>query len=144
MNTHKQQIRDHAVRFLKNKWSHLPNSKHIDRILDHMKDNPGSAAGLQLVLGYDAWAVAWDKASRDGRGSEWAAIWDAAAHSPVTASDPWHVAWDAIAALIAWDHAGDLVDVPAQQVRVLAFLGNDAAILLYPTILAMEATKELG
>ena len=74
-----------------------------------------------------AWDASWD-ASRDAARD---AAWDAA-------RDAWDAAWDAILALVAWDHAGALLDLPAEQVRVLALLGQPPAILIYPTVLAME------
>jgi hypothetical protein len=45
---------------------------------------------------------------------------------------------------VAWDHAGGLIDLPADQVKVLAILGDQAAILMYPAIAAMETTRELA
>jgi hypothetical protein len=44
---------------------------------------------------------------------------------------------------VAWDYAGGLMDSPADQAKVLAILGDQAAILLYPAIEAMETTQEL-
>ena len=52
-------------------------------------------------------------------------------------------AYDAILALVTWDHAGGLMDLPAEQVKVLAILGDQVAILMYPAIIAMETTQEL-
>ena len=49
----------------------------------------------------------------------------------------------AILALVAWDHAGALLDLPAEQVRVLALLGQPAAVLMYPAVLAMENTRNI-
>ena len=96
---------------MKPKWSHLPNAKYIDRILAHVKTD--SVAG-------------------DARSVARSAAWDAALPSA------WDAAWDAILALVAWDHAGALLDLPAEQVRVLALLGQPAAVLMYPVALAME------
>ena len=41
---------------------------------------------------------------------------------------------DAVLALVAWDYAGGLMDLPAEQVKVLAILGDQAAILMYSAI----------
>ena len=59
---------------------------------------------------------------------EWVAARDAAR---VAASD-------AILALVAWDHSGSLLDLPSDQVLMLSKLGQPAAILLYPAVLAMS------
>ena len=98
------------------KWSHLPNAKYIDRIIAHAKANPTAWA---------AWRVTYDAAQDAARG--------AARGAP----------WDALLALVAWDYAGDLMDLPAEQVKVLAILGDQSAILMYTAIAAMETTQEL-
>jgi len=124
-------------------WSHLPNAKYIDRVLAHLKNDPGS---WDAAWSTERDEVAWDAA----RNAAWdAAAWDAAYKAA------WDAAWDevawparkaaararargAILALIAWDHAGALLELPAEQVRVLALLGQPAAILIYLAVLAME------
>ena len=123
------------------KWSHLPNAKYIDRIIAHVKVNP----------------TAWDAAYEASRGAAWDAAWDAAwrvayeasrdvaqdAADDAVVDAAWDAAWDALLALVAWDHASGLMDLPAEQVKVLALLGNQAAILMYPAIKIMETTQEL-
>ena len=110
---------------MKPKWSHLPNAKYIDRILDHVIDDPA------------AWDAAWDasrSASRSAaRDAAWFVAWDASRSAPRSA----------ILALVAWDHAGALLDLPAEQVRVFALLGQPAAVLMYPAVLAMENTRNI-
>jgi hypothetical protein len=95
------------------KWSHLPNAKYIDRIIAHVKANP------------KAWDAAWDAAFAGARGAARVA------------------ARGAISALVAWDRAGDLMDLPAEQVNILALLGDQTALLMYPAIRAIETTQEL-
>ena len=97
-------------------WSHLPNASRIDQVLAHVKANPKE------------WHAAWD-AARDAaldaaRDAAWSTAWDAA--------------YDAALALVAWDHSGSLLDLPSDQVLMLAKLGQPAAILLYPAVLAMS------
>jgi hypothetical protein len=58
--------------------------------------------------------------------------WDAAR---VTA---WGADRDAIAALIAWDDCANILDMPADAVRLLAASGHHPAVLLLPAVLAME------
>ena len=55
-----------------------------------------------------------------------------------------YAARGAILALVAWDHAGGLMDSSAEQVKVLALLGDQAALLMYPAIAAIETTRELA
>jgi hypothetical protein len=50
--------------------------------------------------------------------------------------------YDAILALVAWDYTGGLMDSPPEQVKVLAILGDQAALLMYPAIAVMETTQE--
>ena len=63
---------------------------------------------------------------------EWHAAWDAARDAARDA------AYDAALALVAWDHSGSLLDLPSDQVLMLSKLGQPAAILLYPAVLAMS------
>ena len=127
-------------------WSHLANAKHIDLIIAHVKANP---AAWNAASPSAAWDAAWNAA--------WAADWDAAWNAAWDA--PWDAAWNAandavgavrfaargaVLALVAWDRASGLMDLPAEQVKVLALLGDQAAILMYPAIAAMETTQELA
>ena len=97
-------------------WSHLPNARHIDAVLAHVRQHP------------DRWVAAWDAA--------WAAARDAARDAAWGAA--WDAAWDACTALTAWDDCAYILDMPADAVRLLAGVGNHAAILLLPTVLAMN------
>ena len=103
------------------KWSHLANAKHIDRIIAHVKANP----------------KAWDAVQAERYPARDAAVWEADARV-------WDATSFAILALVAWDHAGGLMDLPAEQVKVLAILGDQAAIMMYSAIVAMETTQELA
>jgi hypothetical protein len=126
------------------KWSHLPNAKYIDRIIADAKANPTAWAA-----GWVAYDAAWDAAWSVARESVYAAARGAVRDAALDAA--WSVARDAavtsvrdaVLALVAWDYAGDLMDLPADQVKVLAILGDQAAILLYPAIAIMETTQEL-
>jgi hypothetical protein len=125
-------------------WSHLANAKHIDRIIAHVKANSGAWA----IWAYDAYDAAYEaayEASRDAaqdaaRGAARGAAWRVAYEALRDAA--WITVRDALLALVAWDYAGDLMDLPADQVKVLAILGDQAAILLYPAIRAIETTQE--
>ena len=54
----------------------------------------------------------------------------------------WGAARGACAALVAWDDCAYILDMPADAVRLLAAVGNHAAILLLPAVLAMTETSK--
>jgi hypothetical protein len=146
------------------RWSHLPNAKYIDRIIDHVTANPKAwdaavrdaavrdaayNAAVYAVrdaaynAAYNAAAV---YAARDAvRDAAWIAVRDAVRDAAWIAvrDAAWITVRDALLALVAWDYAGDLMDSPAEQVKVLAILGDQAALLMYTAIAAMETTQEL-
>jgi len=117
-------------------WADLPNAKHIDRILDDLKKNP------------DKWDAVWD--------AEWNAAWNAAWYAAWYAvrtaarDDAWNAVWDATSdaargaslALIAYDDCAYLLDEKPEHVQILALLGNQVAILLYPACIALQ--KEMA
>jgi hypothetical protein len=89
----------------KTAWAHLPNAKHIDAVLADVKARP------------EAWAAARD--------AVWGAVWDAARDA----------AWGALAALIAWDSAADLLDCTPDVLRAMVDLAeppvcHQAALLM--------------
>ena len=101
-----------------NAWDHLPNAKHIDRIIQSLKDDPW------------AWAAARNAARNASRNAAWDAAWDAA--------------WYATIALIAWDDCAYLLDTDPDKVRVLALLGQPAAVLLLPAAITFDQVKEMA
>ena len=127
-------------------WSHLANAKHIDRIIGHVKANPTPWDEVTHEVTFAAVRKAFNAAAAVAtpRNTAWSAAWDAAAEAQ---RDNWSSMWEAtrsaILALVAWDRAGGLMDLPAEQVKVLALLGDQAAILMYPAIRAMETKCRL-
>ena len=132
------------------KWSHLPNAGHIAWVIRDVKENPRDWETAYLAVCDDAaWYAArdaasdaaWGAASDAAWGAAWFAAWDAA----------WFAAWgairiaarDAIRALVAYDHAGALFDIPVEQVRVQAYLGQPAAILMLPACQVRDKRREL-
>jgi len=117
-------------------WADLSNAKHIDRILADLKKNP------------DKWDAVWD--------AEWNAAWNAAWYAAWYAvrtaarDDAWNAVWDATSdaargaslALIAYDDCAYLLDEKPEHVQILALLGNQVAILLYPACIALQ--KEMA
>ena len=134
-------------------WSHLPNAALIDEVLASLKAGPekwntvGSAvkgaawdaardAARNAVWDADrsaardaAWDAAWDAAMRAGRNTSWGAAWDAA--------------WGAIAALIAYDEAGQFMKLPVDHLRRLHRLDpHPMFLLLQPAAIAFAPQKE--
>ena len=118
-------------------WSHVANAKHIDRIIAHAKANPKAWDAVQTER-YPARDAAWNAV--DNASAALGAAYDAACDAEPDAA--YVAAWDAILALVVWDHAGGLMDLPAEQVNVFAILGDQAASLLYTAIKIMETTTQ--
>ena len=125
-------------------WSHLPNARHIDAMLAHLRQHPDRWSAARDA----AWGAAYDAAWGAARGAAWGAArvaaYDAARDAAYDAARvaPWDAALGAArgacAALIAWDDCAYILDMPADAVRLLAAVGNHAAILLLPAVLAMN------
>jgi hypothetical protein len=127
-------------------WSDLPNAKYIDLVIALMNKNPAVWGAAWAAA---AWAAAWNAAldaARDAartaaRDAVRVAAWDAARDAAWTAA--WDAAWGAILALIAWDDCGYLLEENPENVKMLALLGHQAAVLLYPACVALQNIKEL-
>ena len=116
------------------KWAHLLNAKYIDAVIASIETHP------------DKWSWARRKAYPDGNGRGMA--WDAVEAVREAARDEaWSaarvVAWDAILALIAYDDCAHLLTSNPEEVKLLAKLGQPAAVLLYPASLVFNETNEL-
>ena len=117
-------------------WSNLPNAAHIDRVLAHVRAHPdkwSAAWGSAWDAAYNAaYTAAYDAAYTAAYDAAWDAARDAARGAARGA------AWDACAALITWDEAGDLLSAPVATLRFLAQEEVPAAVLLLPAAIAME------
>jgi hypothetical protein len=139
-------------------WSHLPNAKHIDRVIATLKKHTEIWGEAYDAAGYSAWYsyfvaardvarlatpdAAW-VAARDeifvaARGTAWVAVW--------TAGNG--VAWDAIQgaiiALIAYDDCEQYLSMTSEELQVWARLSeNPAAVLLLPAVVVFERIAEL-
>ena len=137
-------------------WAHLPNAALIDEVLTSLKAHPekwstawdASRAASQAVL----WGSAWAAARGAARGAAWAAAqaaarnaaWDAARSAAWYAarSAAWNAARDAlrstaqvaagnvIAALIAYDDAGQFMKLPVEQLKAMYRLDPHPMYLL--------------
>ena len=103
-------------------WAHLPNARHIDRILADLKARP------------DVWDAAWYAARDAARDAARAAAWDAARAAAWDAARD--AAWDAARALVAWDDVAYILDLTPDACRMLTETCTDhhkhAAVLLLP------------
>ena len=129
-------------------WAHLPNSKHIDWVLASAKAHPKKWAAAYDAACDEARKAAWDAfdaartaACDAGRNAAWGAAWGAA----------WDAAWDAargaafdaIAALIAYDDCAYMIESDVDEIKILAILGDQKARLLLPACIVYNETKEL-
>ena len=121
-------------------WAHLPNAKHIDRILADLKKNSDKWNAVWDAARGAAWDAARNAASDAARNATRSAAWNAAsdAASDAAWTAAWTAAWDAILALIAYDDCAYLLDEKPEYVQMLGLLGNQAAVLLYPACLALQ------
>ena len=135
-------------------WSHLPNARYIDRVLESVKSHPeiweAAWNGARLAAWNGARLAAWNAARLAASDAAWVAASDAASDAArLAASDAAWVAasdaaWGPIAALIAFDDAGKYLDMPSDKLRVWAILSEDpAAVLLIPAVIAFERINEL-
>ena len=96
-------------------WAHLPNARHIDRVLAHLKQH----------------SERWNAARGAARDAARDAAWDAVRGA----------AWDAVAALVAWDDCAYLLDQTPDFLRAqINLVGDHRAILLLPAVIAMKET----
>ena len=129
-------------------WADLPNAKHIDRILADLKRNPYNWGAAWTA----EWTAEWNAAMTAARNAAWSAeryaAWDAArtaawsAARTAASGAAFNTAWGAILALVAYDDCAYLLDEKPEYVQILALLGNEKAILLYPACVALQ--KEMA
>lgn len=135
-------------------WSHLPNAKHIDRILASVKENPAAwdaargavwGAALDAVRGA-VWDAALGYPVPTARGAVWDAALDAALAAArdavLDAARRWArgAVWGAVLALVTYDHAAKYLEMTPDQLRVWAELSEDpAAVLLISAVRAFES-----
>lgn len=102
-------------------WAYLPNAALIDEVLASAKTSPekwdaarGAARGTVWDAARDAaWDAAQDAAWAASRDAAWDAAWDAVWGAA------WDAVWGAIAALIAYDDAGQFTKLPAEHLQRL-------------------------
>jgi hypothetical protein len=120
-------------------WDHLPNAKHIDRVLASVKANPKEWDQAREQV----WAQAWDQA----REQAWEQVWE----------QVWEQAWEqaraeargqvmgALMALVTYDDCAKYLKLPIDQLNMLYQLTeHPACILLQPAVLVFAKEKELA
>ena len=137
-------------------WSHLPNAALIDEVLASIKTSPEKWSAARAAV----WDVARD-APQDAAwtavwGAAWGAVWDtvrAAARGVawLTARDAtWGVAggaarntaaaWSAVAALVAYDDAGQFMKLPADHLqRLYRIEPHPMFLLLQPAAIVFNS-----
>ena len=121
-------------------WADLPNAKHIDRILADLKKNPDRWSAAWTAERDAAWSAERNAARDAAYSAAMDAAWNAAWYTARDAA--FYTAWGAILALITYDDCAYLLDEKPEHVQILALLGNQAAILLYPACVALQ--KEMA
>lgn len=126
-----------------NVWDDLPNGKRIDAVLAHYKVHPKKWNAKTVV--WDAARYALRRTAKEAareaawvaaRDAAWAATWEAIRNATRNAAIG--TAWGATQALVAWDEAGDMLDMSVEEVQALATVGIHAAVLLLPAVIAMK------
>jgi hypothetical protein len=118
---------------MKTALSNLPNAELINQILLSLKTDP------------NMWNTSWDSRINSSRLAAWDAVrnamgeeaWEAVRDAiwGAVREEAWReAAWEAILGLIAYDRTGSLFDLPPDQVKILAALGDQAAILVEPAV----------
>jgi len=136
-------------------WSHLSNAALIDWVIADVRDNPDDWSSASSA---DAFAFRNTDRNTARKAAAWVAsrnaayiavqraAWDAARPSRTTdlSTDAYRAARQACRTLVAYDHAGALVDMPLKQVQVMAYLGQPAAMLLLTACRVREKRRELN
>ena len=117
-------------------WAHLPNAAHIDEVLASLKAHPERWDAARDAA-RDATRNAIRDAARDAirnaaRNAAWNAARDATRDAAWGAARDaaWGAAWYAIAALIAYDDAGQFMKLPVEQLKAMHRLDPHPMYLL--------------
>lgn len=131
-------------------WNHLPNAAHIDRVLTSLKSRPEhwcSYSWDRVGSANVSNKAAWPAINAAARNTVWYDVRDVADDVPTVVGDSVVSTWaakNACRALIAWDNCAYLLDADPEHVKVLALLGVDAAIALYPACVVLHKEMEIA
>ena len=163
---------DHSYRDLRMMpWGHLPNAKHIDRVLANLRVHPEEWGAAWYAVRGAAWDAArsatWDAARSAAWGAArgavgdavgdavWDTAWDAVGDAAGGAagdavwdaarSATWNAARnaaeDAVCALVAYDDCAYLLDLSPDVVRAHYALTDEPAALLLLPAVIALSTK---
>ena len=116
-------------------WAHLPNAKHIDRILASLEAHPDKWEAAWTETQTATYIEAWDAAYIAGRGPERTAAQAAAQYASPYES------WSAISALIAWDDCAYMLELPEDALKLLRAVDNQQALLLSAAAKILKETS---
>ena len=130
-------------------WAHLPNAKHIDWVLASLKAHPEKWEAARYVARnaagdaswYAAWTAARNAARYVARTAALDASWTAARDAAWDAAN--NAAKCALLALVAYDDCAYMVESDIDEIKILAKLGDQRALLLLPACIVFNETKEL-
>jgi hypothetical protein len=122
-----------------NEWSDLPNAALIDWVISDVAVNHSDWDDAYSAAGDAAYGAAWGVARTVVVAAARNAVRYAARYASYSAA--WEAAGNACLALIAYDRAGKLFDIPVEQVEVIAHLGQPAAILMLPACRVREKRR---
>jgi len=129
-------------------WAHLPNAKHIDWVLASLKAHPEKWEAARYVARnaagdaswYAAWTAARNAARYVARTAALDASWTAARDAAWDAAN--NAAKCALLALVAYDDCAYMVESDIDEIKILAKLGDQRALLLLPACIVFnELTK---
>lgn len=112
-------------------WAHLPNAALVDEVLASIRANPEKWDAARDAARDAAWDAARDAVRGAVRGAARSAAWDAARSAAWGATRDaawgaardaaqgavWSVAWGAVAALVAYDDAGQFMKLPVDHLQ---------------------------
>ena len=118
-------------------WAHLPNSKHIDWIVESVEQYPelwrATRTTARIATHAAAWGVAYSAAHAAARHVIYHAAWN----------DDWAEAWDSILALLAYDDCEQYLSMTSEELKAWALLTeHPAAILLLPMVIVREQIEQ--
>ena len=130
-------------------WAHLPNAKHIDWVLASLKAHPEKWEAARYVARnaagdaswYAAWTAARNAARYVARTAALDASWTAARDAAWDAAN--NAAKCALLALVAYDDCAYMVESDIDEIKILAKLGDQRALLLLPACIVFNETKVL-
>jgi len=127
-------------------WAHLPNAKHIDWVLASVKEHPEKWDAAWGAAYYSAYSAAQSRAKAAARTAVWYAArsvtWTITFYTaaPFTARS---AARGVLVALITYDDCAYMIESEIDEIKILAKLGDQRALLLLPACIVYNETKVL-